>query len=482
MKFKDIDTEILLDHLDEGELGIANLIKYIAGQVVCYDTQLRSWYYYENTHWDKIPEEKAYIILDDIYKEMDNAIRHFCNIIKEDENKDTVATAKSKLSFLKKGRIKLQKLSFRKSVLKLAKQGRNSLSLPLNHGWDTTTYLLGTPNGVVDLKTGELGDASHKDWISKTTSVEYDPNANQDAWRHFLKTTLDDEEIIDYLQKAVGYAVTGDNDTDHKFFVLYGSGRNGKGIFCECILEVLGDYGFSVRSEMLLSSSYIRDPAGHTADLMALRGRRFINASEIKKGMAWDNGKIKYLTGGDTIAGRLPYDREEVRFKPTHTMFIQTNDLPACPPDDIGLFDRISIIDFPYRFVDAPRENNEKERVPDIKRKLLENRKGILAWIIEGAKKYHEDGKLVPIGKIIKRTELYRLSNDKIGFFLKERCHQDTGSWTKTSELYTAFKNWAEQSGYKSMTNRAFYKRIQEKGFTKSKRQGTEGFADLMLK
>lgn len=80
MEFKDINTEILIDHLDEGELGIANLIKDIAGQVVCYDTQLRSWYYYENTHWDKISEEKAYIILDYIYNKIDSAIRYFCNI------------------------------------------------------------------------------------------------------------------------------------------------------------------------------------------------------------------------------------------------------------------------------------------------------------------------------------------------------------------------------------------------------------------
>lgn len=166
--------------------------------------------------------------------------------------------------------------------------------------WDSDPWLLGTPGGTVDLRTGELRASAQQDGITKSTSVA-PLNQPCPRWLQFLnETTGDDRELIRFLQLWLGYCLTG-VIREHDLVFVYGDGGNGKGVFLNVTTAILNDYATAAAMDTFTASHGDK----HPTDLAMLRGARMVTASETEAGRAWAEARIKSLTGGDRISARF---------------------------------------------------------------------------------------------------------------------------------------------------------------------------------
>jgi putative DNA primase/helicase len=228
---------------------------------------------------------------------------------------------------------------------------------------------------------------------------------------------------------------------------MSGSGRNGKGIFIEKILSVLGDYAGPVQSEMLLEQGRARGSGAITPDIMALRGRRLVVASESDEGRHFSPSRLKWITGQDDLVGRNPYDKQMSVFKPSHKLVLLTNNDPAAPGDDFAFWDRVLKVDWPYRFVENPRAADEKKRDLSLRDKINSELPGILAWAVRGCLEWQRMG-LDPPGCVLDSVTGYQREQDIIEDFIEACCHVDPGNetlLTPADDLYRSFKTWYQE-------------------------------------
>ncbi len=255
--------------------------------------------------------------------------------------------------------------------------------------FDRHDYLLCLNNGVFDLKAGEFREHKREDLITKYTDVAYKPEAECHLWQQFLENTfLSDKELIRCVQKICGRCLTGDVSEQH-FYILYGSGQNGKSVFTETLRKVLGNYAKTLEASSLL----VKNNDNIRNDIAKLKGARFVSASEPPAGRKLDEGLIKLLTGGDMVTARFLH-KEFFDFKPTFKMFLITNHLPEIMGVDKGIWRRIIVIPFSVCIPDA-------EKDPDLLSKLTQPDalSGFLNWLIEGYKLWCQEGlEPLPLG------------------------------------------------------------------------------------
>lgn len=322
---------------------------------------------------------------------------------------------------------------------------------------DADPWLLNTPTGTVDLRTGRVREHDQRDLITKVTAGAWTPGAGCPIWMEFLDTIFAaDTDLIDYVRTAVGYSATG-HVIERVMFLCYGeTGSNGKSTFLEAIRDVLGDYGDEASSELFLSTRWGQEPTGLIA---ALRGRRFVASSETEEGRRIAEARVKQLTGGDTLVGRFLY-RDQFSFQPTHTLWLATNNLPDVLAGDQPLWDRLPVVPFGVRI---PEQAKDKW----LKKRLLEERDGILAWIVEGAKRWATTMRLDHPKAVTKASADYRAQTDRIQAWIEDRCDLDELAHTAAADLYKDFCRWWEDSGekHKPPTQTAFGRQLTKKGF-----------------
>ena len=188
--------------------------------------------------------------------------------------------------------------------------------------WDADPWLLNTPGGVIDLRTGEIRDHQPSDYMTKMTAVE--PDGACPLWRKFLNRIFaGDAELIAYVQRVAGYTLTG-STRDHAMFFGFGTGANGKSVFINTISGILGDYHRTAAIETFTASKFDR----HPTDLAGLRGARLVTAIETEEGRRWDEAKIKTLTGGDKISARF-MRQDYFEFSPQFKLMIAGNRKPS---------------------------------------------------------------------------------------------------------------------------------------------------------
>src|SRR5699024_10404141 len=225
--------------------------------------------------------------------------------------------------------------------------------------FDSNDMLLNADNGYVDLSSGELLPHDISKMFSRQASSEYTDKADTPVWDRFLDDIFDsDKDVIKYIQKAVGYSLTG-STKEQVMFVLFGNGRNGKSIFVETISDILGSYARNIRADSLM----VRQQSGVNNDIAALNGARFVSSSEPNEGFRFDEGLIKQLTGGDKITARFLYG-EDFEFHPQFKLWVSTNHKPIIRGTDDGIWRRMVLIPFS---VQIPEHKVDK----DLKYKLL---------------------------------------------------------------------------------------------------------------
>lgn len=307
--------------------------------------------------------------------------------------------------------------------------------------FDKDPFLFNCLNGTVDLRTGDFKPHAPADMLSKLSGVNYDPSARCERWeRHITEVMEGSEGKTLFLQKALGYAMTG--DTRHEcFFILYGpTSRNGKGVTMETFMALMGDYGRTARPDSI-AQKQTSNGSGPSEDIARLAGARFVNISEPDKKLVLSSALVKTLTGNDTVTARF-LNENSFEYRPQFKLFINTNHLPTCT--DVTLFssDRVKIIPFERHF-------SEKERDTGLKAELTrpENLSGILNWCFDGLKLIEETGFDAP-EEVVEATADYRKSSDKIGRFVDEEMEQDPLAETRTGEVYPRYKNWCERNGF----------------------------------
>ena len=212
---------------------------------------------------------------------------------------------------------------------------------------------------------------------------------------------------------------------------------------------------------MLLEQGRLRASNAADADTMSLRGLRIAWASETNEGRRLNEGKVKFLTGSDTLIGRPPYGRREVRFRPIHKLFLLTNHKPKADPQDYALWQRLHLTPFVLSFVDEPKKENERKKDPAMKEKLRAEASGILAWLIRGCLAWQKEG-LKPPAVVKEATAKYREEEDMIGHFLGECCVTGQVFRVRAGELYKAYKDWCEANGHKPFAGNKFGESLLE--------------------
>lgn len=320
---------------------------------------------------------------------------------------------------------------------------------------DTHHMLLNCDNGVVNLTTGELLYYSPDLLVTKCLPWPYIKTAECRRWRQFLGEVLPDEETVNYVQRLIGYYLTG-STVEQILVFCYGLGANGKTIFIRVLLALLGEYAIQSPMSMLLETKHER----HSTELADLRGVRLTACTETPAGQAWNEPLVKQLTGSDKIRARKLYqDHEE--FEPTHKIIVVGNYRPRVKGSDLGIWRRLKLIPFERTFPQGKRD-------PHLLEKLLAEMPGILAWAVEGCLLQQQDG-LGSSQKINEATSAYRDESDILGPFLLECCVVTPNARASRPAMYAAFVKWMDDQGYKHPPSpQAFAETMRCRGFDDS--------------
>ena len=317
---------------------------------------------------------------------------------------------------------------------------------------DADRWLLNCWNGTLDLRTGELREHRREDRITKLVPVDYDPEATAPTWDAFLQRIMDgNEDLIAFLQRAVGYSLTGDV-SERVLFFLYGGSDNGKSTFLETVRALLGDYAQTTPTETLLAKRGGNIPN----DVARLRGARFVSASESEEGKRLNEPLIKELTGGDTICARFLH-AEFFEFKPQCKIWLATNHKPVVRGTDKAIWNRIKLIPFAVTIPEAEQDKRFGE-------KLKPELAGILAWAVRGCLEWQENGLGVP-SEVKRATESYREEMDILGNFIKDCCVVGHTAEVTAKDVYNAYVEWCKANGEPPISKKAFGQCLKERGF-----------------
>lgn len=315
---------------------------------------------------------------------------------------------------------------------------------------DAQSRLLTCANGTLDLRTGDLRAHRRVDLLTKMTPVAFDPRAECPRWLAFLNTIMGgNTELVSFLQRAVGYSLTGEVSEQVLFF-LYGSGSNGKSTFTRIIQEVLGEHATQAPPDLLIAK---KNP-NHPTELTSLFGTRFAVCQEVEAGAFFAEVTLKQLTGGDLIAARRM--REDYwYFRPTHKLWIAGNHKPNVRGTDHAMWRRIRLVPFAVTIADAAKD-------PQLPEKLATELPGILRWAVDGCLEWQRIGLAAP-SVVLAATEEYREEQDVVGDFLGERCALDPLFTCSASELYEAYSAWCDENHQRAMSQRAVAERLKQK-------------------
>ncbi len=474
---KEIEPKTIYQALSENEKGDATLYQMLHSEKFLYDHTERVWYYWNDHYWrydramnalkktaevtrlyseQKAREEYEVVLLTNKLKtESDQMERRKISKDIEELHK--------KIKMLGDRIRQMHTLVRSERILKLASVGVGSLGFVGK--WDEKTWLLGCRNGVIDLKTGRKRPGKPDDYIQTVSPVMYQKNAECPRWEQFLFEVFNgDQMIVDFMQRLLGYAITG-SQQEAVYPIFWGEkGRNGKTTIMEVLKYILGDMAYKTPTHMIMQGLHNRGD-GPNPLLMKFRGTKIVWTSEANEKDQLDAAVIKALSGNDTITARAPYAKEPVEFQPTHTLFTIVNPLPRVSASDDALWRRLVLIPFNLSFVDNPVKDWERQRDPGLMNSLKQEASGILNWLVKGALIWQEQGLRVPEA-LTSASQEYRQNEDILEYFLSDCCEVDMNNdllRVGFRPLYNAYKDWGVDAGFKSLNQKHFREQIEKK-------------------
>ena len=335
--------------------------------------------------------------------------------------------------------------------------------------WDADPWLLNTPGGMIDLRSGVLRPHSAADFQTKITAVAADPKCPTPLWTRFLATTTGgDASFAAFLNRMADYALTGDT-REHALFFLCGAGANGKSTFLNTRARCAGEYATSAPIETFTASNVER----HPTELADLRGARIVTATETEEGRRWAESRIKMLTGGDKVkARRMRQDFFE--YKPQFKLIVSGNHKPGLRSVDEAMRRRFNLVPFTATVPTRDRDLALGER-------LKNEWPGILAWMVEGTAKWLEAG-LAPPPVVADATAAYMQSEDALAAWIEECCEYAPEAWTPTSLLFENWSAWAEKNREYPGRHERFPDLLEQRGIQPLRKANGRGFVGLQLR
>lgn len=336
--------------------------------------------------------------------------------------------------------------------------------------WDRDPWLLGTPGGTVDLRTGKIRDSDRKHGITRVTLVAPSTDGCPQFLAFLKEATGNDEDLIRFLQQWCGYCLTGVTD-EHALLFVYGDGGNGKSVFLNTVASILKDYAVTSAMETFTAS----DSDKHPTELAMLRGARLVTASETEAGKAWAEARIKKMTGGDPTTARF-MRQDFFTYLPQFKLIIIGNHKPTLNNVDEAARRRFNIVPF-----------TRKPATPDpqLGEKLMAEAPAILQWMIEGCLDWQKNG-LVRPACVIEATEEYFSDQEVFPRWLEEECITHPGPGATIAEassvLYRSWAEYARSLGAKPGTQADFKESMTRAGFSYRQRNTRREFVGIQLK
>jgi putative DNA primase/helicase len=338
---------------------------------------------------------------------------------------------------------------------------------------DRNPYLLNFRNGTLDLKDGTLHKPRREDLITKLVHFDFDRQAKCPLFLEFLHRIMgagpDASEadlerasrLVSYLQKCFGYSLTGDV-SEKVVFCLFGAGNNGKTTLLEAIRFVLAEYSTQVLIDSLMRY-HSRESNASLADLADLRGARFVTTSEAEEGQRLAVGKLKYLTQG---MGKIKTCRKyenPIEFTATHKLFLDANHKPVIRGGEKAIWNRLKPIPFT---VTIPDEEIDKGMLEKLKAEAV----GILAWLVEGCRRWKSEG-LGDTPEVAEASAAWQAESDRFAEFLEEECELEADAWIPVSDLWALYKSWCGMNHERAMPKTSFDERLESLGCKKGSRE-----------
>jgi putative DNA primase/helicase len=332
--------------------------------------------------------------------------------------------------------------------------------------WDRDIWLFNTQAGTVDLRTGKISPHKPEDYITKIAPVA--PHGEAPTWLAFLdRITRGDQDLIAYLQRVVGYCITGSTQ-EHALFFLYGTGSNGKSTFLNAVTGALGDYYQAAPIETFTQSNTER----HPTDIAGLRGARLVTAIETDEGRRWAESRIKTLTGGDPVSARF-MRMDFFKYVPQFKLVFAGNHKPGLRSVDEAIRRRFNLI--PFTVTIPPRERDKK-----LGDKLQCELPGILAWIIEGTAAWRRFG-LCPPRVVTDATAAYLEAEDAYAAWIDDCCER-AEAFTTSTVLFRSWWVWASNNGEHQGSIKRLVAALEARGFTPARTMHGRGFTGIKLK
>lgn len=403
---------------------------------VRFNFENKYWMIWNGKYWgvDVTHQIKSYaeVIIDDMKVEA---------FQEEDENTRKVKFANVQRAYSSRGK---------ENLLKEAMHQQN---IPcVNDDFDNLPMFLNVNNGIINLETGELLEHSKEFMMKSIVDVDYDPDAKPpEKWINFLdEILLGDKELIYFIQKAIGYTLTG-SIKEQCLFICHGDGDNGKSVFTIILSRLLGDYAVNAQVDTLLEK---RGQSTNTSDLARLKGARFVTTGENNEGAKLNEGLVKQMTGGEKITARFLYGTE-FEFHPEYKIWISTNHKPIIRGTDKGIWRRINAIPFNFKV-------QEKDKDKDLIFKLAEELPQIMKWAVEGCLAWQREGLEQP-PSIVQSTQEYKNEMDVINTFIEEAILNIDDWETPAGEVYKVYEKWAKDSNEYVMSLTKFGKELAKK-------------------
>jgi putative DNA primase/helicase len=482
----EITSKLIHECLFANELGDGVLYATVFRDRYLYCKNSEEWYEWTGHRWVRdimgLSLAGVEMIVEHYLAEYKRISSRIVELAAFDGGDDELKQLRSRQASLIRRATQLRADRRRTACLKWAHTNSAPLAIR-GEEFDARPMLFPCANGVLDLETGRLKPGRPGDFLSMASPVEF-KGIDEPAplWeKTLLEIYNDNADLVAYLQRLFGYAMTG-LVKEKVFPVLYGrTGWNGRSLIVETISHVLGDLAGSIPAEMLLSQKYSKSSSGPSPDIMSLKGIRMAFASEIDEGQRFSASKIKWLTGKDELVGRSPHDKYSTRFAPTHKLFLMTNALPSAPANDKSFWERLHLIPHNISFVNRdPREAHERRAILDLDKQVLKEAPGILAWLVRGCLLWQKHG-LSPPKEITEVTEQYRRNEDLLADFIDECCIKEPGAKVRSSFLYARFVEWYHDNIGKSEPSGTWFGKQLTQKFEKTKLEGCVTYLGIAL-
>ena len=420
------------------EIGIGYAFADYFKPIARFDRERGIWYVYDGKIWQ--PDENALAVAE-LAKILADRLYSFALQITDEDTRNR---------YIKR----VQKLQMRKNRRTMIEDAKSVY--PVSHTvFDRNTDLFNCQNGTLNLTTGEFRPHDPADFLTMMSGITYDPDATCPRWEQFISEVMcNDADLALYLQKALGYALTGDTSLEC-LFILYGAtSRNGKGTTMETFLKIMGDYGKTSNPEMLSTKFGNTNASGPSEEIARLAGVRFVNISEPEKKITFNAALVKRMTGNDTLNARFLHENS-FDFRPNFKIFINTNYKPSVSDMTLFYSNRLKLIPFKRHF-----EEHEQDKGLKAFFASPESQSAIFNWCYQGYKLFKKHGLDDPAA-VTEATKEYQDESDRIGQFVDAWLEEGEAYEERTSAVYRLYGQWCDKYGYRKENSTNFNNAIQ---------------------